>query len=59
MPVLTIMDAIEIVHRAKEKIERAKRVDNIHEDIRLMESLVDLVEQLQEGLRNSASKNVS
>ena len=51
---MNIGQSIELVHRAKTKVERAKRNQNMHEDIEIMEGLVSLVETLQESLRNSA-----
>lgn len=51
---VTIGDSIELLHRAKAKVERAKRVANVHEDIEIIDGLVSLVETLQESLRQSA-----
>lgn len=56
---MTIAQSIELMHRAKTKIERSKRNQNVHEDIEIMDGLVSLVEQLQEAVRNSAAAAVS
>lgn len=56
---MTIAQSIELMHRAKTKIERSKRNQNVHEDIEIMDGLVSLVETLQESLRNSATTTVS
>jgi len=52
---MTILEAFELVHQAKTRIERAKRNQNVHEDIKLMEELVSLVEVLQQSLREATS----
>ena len=51
---MTIFDAVELIHRAKTKIERAKRNQNVHEDVEIMDGLVALVETLQAALRDTA-----
>ncbi len=55
----TIFDAVELIHRAKSKVERAKRIQHVHEDIEIIHELVALVETLQEALRDTASINSS
>lgn len=52
---MTIAEALELTYRAKTKIERAKRNQNVHEDIEIMQGLVSLVEGLQKSLRDSAT----
>lgn len=52
---MTIRDSIELIHRAKTRIARAKRNQNVIEDVEIMDSLVSLVEVLQEALRDSAT----
>ena len=51
---MTIGQSIELIHRAKTKVARAKRNQNMHEDMEIMDGLVSLVETLQESLRDSA-----
>ena len=52
---ITIFESAELLHRAKTKVDRAKRNKNLHEDIEIMEGLVSLVEVLQASLRETAS----
>jgi hypothetical protein len=52
---MNIMEAVDLLHRAKTKVERAKRNKNVHDDIEIMDGLVTLVETLQVSLRASAT----
>lgn len=56
---MTIGESIELMHRARTKVERAKRNQNAHEDIQIMDGLISLVETLQKSLQNSASLAIS
>ena len=55
----TIRDVIELTKRAKDRVERARRNNNVHEDIEIIDGLVSLVEQLQEAIRDSATIRVA
>ena len=57
--VFSIGETNEVVHRARWLVSRAKRNKNVTEQIDLMESLVFIVEQLQEAIRGSAKASVN